>query len=415
MITMWNQPANGHLVVRTLFACAGYLLALHNASADTPSLDLAREQLVRKEIIGSGIQNPDVIRSIRNTPRHRFVALKFRKEAYFDMALPIGSGQTISSPFIVAYMTESLEPQPTDKVLEIGTGSGYQAAILSPLVRDVYTIEIVDSLARRARRTLRQLKYTNVHVKIGDGFQGWSEHAPFDKIIVTCSPEDVPLPLIDQLKEGGRMVIPVGERYQQTLCLMSKQDGQLIQDELRPTLFVPMTGKAEARRRTQPDPLQPRVINGNFEEELTASGLIPGWYYQRQSQREADSTAPVGNHVVTFQNDLPGRPSRALQGLPVDGRVIRALTISAWIKHEQVTSGGAPEMLPLIAISLYDERRQELGRWWLGPWQGSRDWRQVSKQIRIPQQAREGILRIGLFGSTGTFSLDELKLDSIPR
>jgi protein-L-isoaspartate(D-aspartate) O-methyltransferase len=415
MITMWNQPASGHLVVRTLLACAGCLLALHNASADAPSLDLAREQLVRKEIIGSGIQNPDVIRSIRNTPRHRFVALKFRKEAYFDMALPIGSGQTISSPFIVAYMTESLEPQPTDKVLEIGTGSGYQAAILSPLVRDVYTIEIVDSLARRARRTLRQLKYTNVHVKIGDGFQGWSEHAPFDKIIVTCSPEDVPLPLIDQLKEGGRMVIPVGERYQQTLCLMSKQDGQLIQDELRPTLFVPMTGTAEARRRTQPDPLQPRVINGSFEEKLTDSGLIPGWYYQRQSQREADSTAPVGNHVVTFQNDLPGRPSRALQGLPVDGRVIRTLTISAWVKHEQVISGGAPEMLPLIAISLYDERRQELGRWWLGPWQGSRDWRQVSKQIRIPQQAREGILRIGLFGSTGTLSLDDLKLDSIPR
>ena len=133
-------------------------------------------------------------------------------------------------------------------MLEIGTGSGYQAAVLSPLVKEVYSIEIVESLGKHAQQTLKRLKYTNVFVKIGDGYLGWPEHAPFDKIIVTCSPEKVPQPLIDQLKEGGRMIIPVGERYQQVFHLLKKQDGKLINEALRPTLFVPMTGKAEESR-----------------------------------------------------------------------------------------------------------------------------------------------------------------------
>ena len=127
------------------------------------------------------------------------------------MALPIGDQQTISPPYIVAFMTETLDPQPTDKVLEIGTGSGYQAAVLSPLVKEVYTIEIMPELGQRADQTLRKLGYQNVFTKVGDGFQGWPEHAPFDSIIVTCSPETVPKPLVEQLKEGGRMVIPVGD------------------------------------------------------------------------------------------------------------------------------------------------------------------------------------------------------------
>ncbi len=150
---------------------------------------------------------------MRDTPRHEFVPRDQQKNAYFDMSLPIGDEQTISGPFVVAYMTEQLDPQPADKVLEIGTGSGYQAAVLSPLVKDVYTIEIVEPLGKRAEPTLKRLKYDNVHVKIGDGYQGWPEHAPFDKIIVTCSPEKVPQPLVDELKEGGRMIVPVGERY----------------------------------------------------------------------------------------------------------------------------------------------------------------------------------------------------------
>ncbi|MFN7628600.1 MAG: protein-L-isoaspartate O-methyltransferase, partial [Pirellula sp.] len=152
-----------------------------------------------------------------------------------DIAIAIGESQTISSPYIVALMTEALQPKPTDKVLEIGTGSGYQAAVLSPLVKDVYTIEIVEDLGERTTALLDELGYSNVHCLIGDGFKGWKEHAPFDKIIVTCSPANVPEPLREQLKEGGLMVIPVGERYQQMLYLMRKKDGKLEKEALTPT------------------------------------------------------------------------------------------------------------------------------------------------------------------------------------
>ena len=186
------------------------------------------------------------------------------------------------SPFIVAYMTESLDPLPTDKVLEIGTGSGYQAAVLSPLVKEVYSIEIVESLGKQASKVLKQLDYENVFTKIGDGYLGWEEHAPFDKIIVTCSPEDIPRPLVEQLKEGGLMVVPMGERHQQTLYLMEKQNGEMVRKSLRPTLFVPMTGKAEDQRRVLPDPTNPQLLNGDFEEGLDEEGFVKGWYYQRE-------------------------------------------------------------------------------------------------------------------------------------
>src|SRR4029077_19634839 len=156
-------------------------------------------EMVDKEIVAAGVTNERVVRAMRETPRHEFVPANQREFAYYDMALPIGDAQTISPPFIVAYMTQEIDPQPTDRVLEIGTGSGYQAAILSPLVKDVYTIEIVDPLGRRADRTLKRLDYKNVFTRVGDGYQGWAEAAPFDKIIVTCSPEKVPQPLIDQL------------------------------------------------------------------------------------------------------------------------------------------------------------------------------------------------------------------------
>ena len=163
-----------------------------------------------REVASAGIKSPAILAVMRTVPRHEFVPADVRRYAYLDMALPIGEHQTISPPFVVAYMTQKLDPQPTDKVLEIGTGSGYQAAVLSPLVKDVYTIEIVEPLGERARQTFKRLGYKNVHTKIGDGYQGWAEHAPFDKIIVTCSPEKVPAPLVEQLHEGGRMVIPVG-------------------------------------------------------------------------------------------------------------------------------------------------------------------------------------------------------------
>lgn len=301
--------------VSLLGSLAVSLILAGAASAEDPYAAV-RERLVQQRVAGAGVTDSRVLDAIRTTPRHEFVPRNQRDRAYFDMALPIGNSQTISSPFIVALMTESLDPQPTDKVLEIGTGSGYQAAVLSPLVEHVYSIEIVDDLGVRAKETLQRLNYKNVSTRIGDGFLGWPDAAPFDKIIVTCSPESVPTPLVEQLREGGQMIIPVGERYQQTLYLMTKTDGKLVRQPLRPTLFVPMTGEAEDGRQLKPDPSNPVVVNGDFETPPTTDNrdledFVPGWYYGRhvrhlKSGSDANNNAGQGSAFVRFQNETPG-------------------------------------------------------------------------------------------------------------
>ena len=203
-----------------------------------------REQMVARQIAARGISDEAVLAAMRKVPRHEFVPESLRHRAYDDRPLPIGQGQTISQPYIVALMTEILGLSAGKKVLEIGTGSGYQAAVLAELTDQVYTIEIVEVLGKRAESTLRRLGYDRVGVRIGDGYLGWEEHAPYDAIIVTCAPEHIPHPLIDQLAEGGRMVIPVGQQgYTQTLTLVEKQGGEVRQTAVIPVLFVPMTGE----------------------------------------------------------------------------------------------------------------------------------------------------------------------------
>ena len=194
-----------------------------------------------------GIADERVLAAMRKVPREEFVPEKLRAESYDDHPLPIGHDQTISQPYIVALMTEQLRPRGTDRVLEIGTGSGYQAAILAELVADVYSIEIIEPLAQTAEVTLARLGYKNVHVKAGDGYKGWPEHAPFDAVIVTCAPDHVPQPLVDQLKEGGRMMIPVGGRGSQELFLLEKKAGKMERKSVTPVRFVPMTGEAQKR------------------------------------------------------------------------------------------------------------------------------------------------------------------------
>ena len=278
------------------------------------SYEELRNRMVDEDIVGSGISDPRVIRAMRDTPRHEFIHQdKSLGLAYVDMTLPIGEHQTITSPMLVAYMTEQLQPQADDRVLEIGTGSGYQAAVLSPLVKEVYTIEIVESLGKHARQTLKRLKYDNVFVKIGDGYLGWPDKAPFDKIIVTCSPEKVPQPLVDQLKEGGRMIVPVGERYQQVFHLLKKENGKLINEALRPTLFVPMTGEAEKIRKIQPDPLHPSLVNGGFEE-IVGRARPDGLVYVRQMKVVTPPT-PRGAELRDVLQHRAGPRLRGSAGL----------------------------------------------------------------------------------------------------
>ena len=206
-----------------------------------------RRRMVQEQLSSPGynITNARVLAALGKVPRHRFVPAELRHQAYADGPLPIGHGQTISQPYIVAFMTGQLDPQPMDRVLEIGTGSGYQAAVLALLVAEVYTIEIVEALAQRAEVDLKRLGYTNIHVRAGDGCQGWPEAAPFDAIIVTCAPEKVPPPLVEQLKDGGRMIIPVGPMGDQELVLLRKRGEQLEQRAVLSVRFVPMTGGAQ--------------------------------------------------------------------------------------------------------------------------------------------------------------------------
>jgi protein-L-isoaspartate(D-aspartate) O-methyltransferase len=215
---------------------------------DDGALKQRRQVMVREHLEAGGIRDPKVLAAMRKVPRHEFVPAEWRDRAYDDRPLPIGEDQTISQPYIVAFMTEQLALKPGERVLEIGTGSGYQAAVLAELVKDVYTIEIVEPLGKRAAETLKRLGYARVHMRLGDGYRGWPEAAPFHAIIVTCAPDAVPKPLIEQLAEGGRMVIPVGEAGgSQQLIVLRKENGKLVTQRTLPVRFVPMTGEAGKR------------------------------------------------------------------------------------------------------------------------------------------------------------------------
>lgn len=199
-----------------------------------------RIEMVEKQIVARGVSDERVLNAFRTVERHKFVPEFKINQAYDDHPISIGEGQTISQPYVVAFMTEVLELSSNDKVLEIGTGSGYQAAILGELCDSVFTIEIFESLGSKAEQLLSNLGYSNIHVKIGDGYEGWEKFAPFDAIIVTCSPKDIPKPLEEQLVDGGRMIIPVGNSFSQNLILLKKTNNQLHKNNVLPVRFVPM-------------------------------------------------------------------------------------------------------------------------------------------------------------------------------
>ncbi len=201
-----------------------------------------RLRMVEEQIASRGIRNKTVLEAMRKTPRHLFVPESHRHLAYADHPLPIGYNQTISQPFIVAYMTEAAEVAANEKVLEIGTGSGYQAAVLGELAKEVYSIEIIPELAERARQALGESGYKNIHVKAGNGYLGWPEHAPFDAILVTAAPDEVPKALVEQLAVNGKMVIPVGTGFQEMVIITRTQSG-VVEKRTIPVRFVPMTGK----------------------------------------------------------------------------------------------------------------------------------------------------------------------------
>lgn len=269
-----GRPNRGFVLLSVGLICAValisyFLLRTRNTGKEpTPSLSPTpsftqregderleeRMDMVETQIRRRGVTDEEVLAAMKKVPRHEFVPDQHKAQAYADHPLPIGYGQTISQPYIVALMTELLELKNTDRVLEIGTGSGYQAAILAEIVAEVYTVEIIEPLATEARERLKRLGYTNVHVLHADGYYGWEEHAPYDAIIVTCAPDHIPQPLVQQLKDGGKLVIPVGPPGgYQTLWQITKQGDQIKKRNVTGVLFVPLTGEhSEPRGTTGP-------------------------------------------------------------------------------------------------------------------------------------------------------------------
>jgi protein-L-isoaspartate(D-aspartate) O-methyltransferase len=247
--------SGGSLSARVRVPGAGRFLLLSclllasctDAKPPAASSDLTNERqtMVETQIAARGITDPATLEAMRNVPRHEFLPLRLREEAYMDYPLPIGHGQTISQPYIVAFMTEAIRPQPGEKILEIGAGSGYQAAVLAAAGANVYTVEIVGPLAEMARQTLARLGYDKARVLQADGFRGWPEHAPYDAIVVTCAPDRIPPALVEQLRDGGRMIIPVGRGLEQELVLLRKEGDRVVTQSVLPVRFVPMTGEAQ--------------------------------------------------------------------------------------------------------------------------------------------------------------------------
>jgi len=235
-------------IIKSFLTVTLILVALPILAKDDPHLT-ARQRMVQRHLRGRDIIDERVLDAMGKVPRHLFVDKRLRRVAYADRPLPIGEGQTISQPYIVALMTQILDVKSGQKVLEVGTGSGYQAAILSQLTDNIYSIEIRKGLAKKADSRLEDLGYKDVHVKSGDGYFGWEEHAPFDVIIITCAANHIPLPLINQLKEGGKLLLPLGSTtYYQTLTLITKVKGELNVKHISGVVFVPMVGEALKKR-----------------------------------------------------------------------------------------------------------------------------------------------------------------------
>jgi protein-L-isoaspartate(D-aspartate) O-methyltransferase len=287
--------------------------------------------------------------------------------------------------------------------------------VLSLLADQVYTIEIVEPLGKQAERLLKQLGMNNVHVRIGDGYKGWAEAAPFDSIIVTCSPEAVPLPLVDQLKEGGRMMIPVGERYQQAFYLGTKTNGKLTMERQMQTLFVPMTGEAEDKRTVLPDESNHALVNGNFQE-IASDGTPTHWHYARNVTVLKD----IGNepNVARFVRKRPSRQTtlpnteftQILQGFAIDGQKVPILRVDFEMRGEKVTALQGAVMTPTAVLALYDENRNQIAEIPLGLCTGSFDWRKFSGGVRIKPEAREAVLVIGLPLSSGLLDVRNVEI-----
>ena len=281
------------------------------------------------------------------------------------------------------------------------------------MARTGYSIEIVEPLGRKASVVHRRLRYTNLHTKVGDGYKGWPEHAPFDKIIVTCSPENIPKPLVDQLVEGGRIVVPLGERFQQVLYLFKKVDGKLERESLQATFFVPMTGAAEDRRQVLPNMARPRLVHAGFEQTIDSSNEPQGWFYVRRGRVVDDENPPEGKRSMFFETSTPGRDAHAMQAFGVDGRKTRQLDVSFWVRGVGIETDRTERRPANAVVEFYATNRSAVTSERFGPWTGDFDWTKKEARIDVPPTARLAVFGVGLFKATGQVWFDRVEIRAV--
>lgn len=372
----------------------------------------ARRIMVNEEIAAQGIENQKLLEAMREVPRELFIPLHKRDLAYLNVAITYGDGNVILPPLVTAHLIEKLDPQKNDKVLVIGAGSGYSTALISRMSREVYAVEIDRAVATTAEETLRSLKYTNVKLRVGDGFEGWKEHAPYQRIIVECSPDSVPRPLVDQLAEEGTLLVPTGSEFDQTMYLCKKVNGELTTLSLWPTLLVPMKGKAEELRSHSGLLRTPSILNGGFEEIVPSTKDVPtNWAYVRQGNVVEDSSCPEGSHALSFVNVTRGVAATAIQAFPVDGKNVSELTLACKIWGKDIRPGQNRQQLPRMEVRFYDEKLRYVGGDWMGGWNMTFSWVKKDHVFNVPRPAKFAVLRIGLGGATGEIRFDDIRLE----
>ncbi|MCE9528021.1 MAG: protein-L-isoaspartate O-methyltransferase [Planctomycetales bacterium] len=403
------------LTLRFCLAIVAFALASQQPAAAQSGLrELleARRLMVQEEIANQGIENERLLEAMRDVPREQFVPLSRRNLAYLNVAIAYDDGQVILPPLVTAHLIEQLNPHKNDKVLVIGPGSGYSTALLSRMVREVFAVEIDPVIAKTAEETLARLKYTNVKVRVGDGFEGWKEHAPYQRIIVECSPDSVPKALVEQLAEGGILLVPIGDEFDQTMHLCKKENGKLTTLSLWPTLLLPMKGKAEELRSQSEMPRDPSILNGGFEELVPKTKDVPAhWAYVRQGRAIAGEFCPEGKNSLAFVNLTPGAAAMALQAFPVDGKKVSELSFACNVWGKDIRPGQNRQQLPRVEVRFFDEKRRLVGGDWMGGWNLTFDWLGKEHVFSVPRTAKFAVLRIGLCGATGEIRFDDLKLE----
>jgi len=407
-VASFGQASCFLVVLSSIVTCCAFPLA---AEEQADAYGDARTTMVDADLSGNGIGNERLLKAMRTIPRHRFCLPEDQKHAYADQSLPIGHKRKLASPYVTAGLIELLDPRPNDRILELGTGSGYQAAILSQLATDVYSVESIEELGKASASLLKELKCKNVHTRIGDTLEGWPEAAPFDRILFTSCSGTVPAALIDQLRERGKVVVDAVCGNEELFHLFEKQHGRLVALKVWSPFSIANADNLKQHRDEKQSPNKSEIENGDFE--LSEDGKATGWYFQRQAALAEDREAP-NNHVLTFENKEPGRHAQAIQEVAIDGRAVVSLRLSVRAKGLEIHNSSSADK-PSMVIRFYDAHQRPITvepSAILGPWRGTFGWETYTCVSSVPKTTRKALVVISMGGATGRLTVDDAQLSA---